>query len=191
MVSKQRLNFGMEMECCCCEQPISNEKIIFTAISLDAHNNNIRFPSQNSASVSKSWLDPSRAVMTPPSQKQSGELRSESNKEEEDDTKLPLGMDELKTMPSPASWTNSWTTTPLLIEPGQRTVLLDVAFVHIIKKIIVPRDLPEPEKCNDAALLVDVNDLALLVDGNDDAALLRYKTASWHSSRTSAHCASC
>ena len=40
----------MEIECCCFEQPISNQKIIFAAISLDAHNNNIRLPSQNSAS---------------------------------------------------------------------------------------------------------------------------------------------
>ena len=40
----------MEIECCCREQPISNQKIIFTAISLDAHNDNIRFPSKNSAS---------------------------------------------------------------------------------------------------------------------------------------------
>ena len=40
----------MEIECCCCEQPISNQKIIYTAISLDTHNNNIRFPSKNSAS---------------------------------------------------------------------------------------------------------------------------------------------
>ena len=47
----QKLNSGMEIECCFCEQPISNQKIIFTAISLDAHNNNIRFPSQNSASA--------------------------------------------------------------------------------------------------------------------------------------------
>ena len=46
----QRLNFGMKIECCCCEQPISNQKIILTAISLGAHNNNIQFPSHNSAS---------------------------------------------------------------------------------------------------------------------------------------------
>ena len=49
----QKLNFGMEIECCCCEQPISNQKIILTAISLGAHNNNIRFPSQNSASANQ------------------------------------------------------------------------------------------------------------------------------------------
>ena len=41
----------MEIECCCCEQPISNQKIILTAISLGAQNNNILFPSQNSASA--------------------------------------------------------------------------------------------------------------------------------------------
>ena len=48
----------MEIECCCCEQPISNQKIIFTAISLDAHNNNIRNPAQNSASGNEPlpWL---------------------------------------------------------------------------------------------------------------------------------------
>ena len=46
----QRLNFGMKIKCCCSEQPISNQKIILTAISFGDHNNNIRFPSQNSAS---------------------------------------------------------------------------------------------------------------------------------------------
>ena len=48
----------MKIECCCCEQPISNQKIILTAISLGAHNNNIRFPSQNSASDAHSPLSP-------------------------------------------------------------------------------------------------------------------------------------
>ena len=52
----QRLNFGMKIECCCCEQPISNQKIILTAFSLGAHNTNIRFPSQNSASANESWF---------------------------------------------------------------------------------------------------------------------------------------
>ena len=51
LIDVQRLNFGMKIECCCCEQPISNQKIILTAISLGAHNNNIRIPSHNSASV--------------------------------------------------------------------------------------------------------------------------------------------
>ena len=44
----QKLNSGMDCECCC-EQPIIKQKF-FTAISLDAHNNNIRNPSQNSTS---------------------------------------------------------------------------------------------------------------------------------------------
>ena len=46
----QRLNSVMDCECCCCEQPISKQNFLFTVISLDAHNNNIRNPSQNSAS---------------------------------------------------------------------------------------------------------------------------------------------
>ena len=33
-----------------CEQPISSQKFFFTAISLDAHNDNIRNLAQNSAS---------------------------------------------------------------------------------------------------------------------------------------------
>ena len=49
----QRLNFVLDYECCCCEQPISTQKF-FTAISLDAHNNNIRNPAQNSASANDS-----------------------------------------------------------------------------------------------------------------------------------------
>ena len=67
MNTYQRLNFGMKIECCCCEQPISNQKIVLTAISLGAHNNNIRFPSQNSASVDKAAI-PSRWLIqyTPP-----------------------------------------------------------------------------------------------------------------------------
>ena len=46
----QKLNSVMDCQCCCCEQPISAEKFFFTAISLDAHNNNIRNLAQNSAS---------------------------------------------------------------------------------------------------------------------------------------------
>ena len=46
----QKLNFVLDCECCCCEQPISAQNFFLTAISLDAHNNNIRNPAQNSAS---------------------------------------------------------------------------------------------------------------------------------------------
>ena len=46
----QRLNFVLDCKCCCCEQPISTQKFFFTAISLDAHNNNIHNLAQNSAS---------------------------------------------------------------------------------------------------------------------------------------------
>ena len=40
----------MDCECCCCEQPIRKQEIFFTAISLDAHKNNIHNLAQNSAS---------------------------------------------------------------------------------------------------------------------------------------------
>ena len=33
----QKLNFVLDCECCCCEQPISAQKFFLTAISLDAH----------------------------------------------------------------------------------------------------------------------------------------------------------
>ena len=46
----QKMNFVLSFECCCCEQPISSQKLFFTAISLDAHNDNIRNLAQNSAS---------------------------------------------------------------------------------------------------------------------------------------------
>ena len=46
----QKLNSVMDFECCWCEQPISRQKFFFTAISLDAHNDNIWNSSQNSAS---------------------------------------------------------------------------------------------------------------------------------------------
>ena len=51
MPHHQKLNSVMDCECCCCEQPISKQNFLFTVISLDAHNNNIRNPSQNSASA--------------------------------------------------------------------------------------------------------------------------------------------
>ena len=51
----QKLNSGMDCKCCC-EQPIIKQKF-FTAISLDAHNNNIRFSSQNSASAYYAFSD--------------------------------------------------------------------------------------------------------------------------------------
>ena len=46
----QRLNFVLDCECCCCEQPIRAQIFFLTAISLDAHNNNIHNLAQNSAS---------------------------------------------------------------------------------------------------------------------------------------------
>ena len=49
--NKQKLNYVLDFECCCCEQPISMQKYFFTAISLDAHNDNIRNLAQNSASA--------------------------------------------------------------------------------------------------------------------------------------------
>ena len=48
--TQQKLNSVLESECCCCEQPISTQKFFCTAISLDAHNNNIHNLAQNSAS---------------------------------------------------------------------------------------------------------------------------------------------
>ena len=50
LIHKQKLNFVLDCECCCCEQPISTQKFLFTAISLDIHNNNIHNLAQNSAS---------------------------------------------------------------------------------------------------------------------------------------------
>ena len=58
IVYKQKLSSVMDCECCCREQPISKQKIFFTAISLDAHNNNIRNPSQNSALVHRPLREP-------------------------------------------------------------------------------------------------------------------------------------
>ena len=50
MFGIQKLNSVMDCECCCFEQPISAHNFFLNAISSDAHNN-IRNPSQNSASA--------------------------------------------------------------------------------------------------------------------------------------------
>ena len=49
----QKPNSVLECECCRCELPISMQKIFFTAISLDAHNDNIQNVAQSSASEHK------------------------------------------------------------------------------------------------------------------------------------------
>ena len=62
-IHHQKLNFELSFECCRCEQPISSQNFFFTAISLDAHNNNIRNLAQNSASAYVSFSNPSLTTL--------------------------------------------------------------------------------------------------------------------------------